>query len=99
MTLQESVDTLRTKVAKVNDLNSVLKFDCGADGTVVIDGKASPHTVELASRDDADVVITLSADNFAGIVTGKVNPGIAFVMGKIKVKGDKSPLLKLQKIL
>lgn len=99
MSLQDSIQTLRTKVATVNDMGSVLKFDCGTDGVVVIDGKVNPHTVELGARDDADVTITLSADTFAGIVDGKVNPGIAFVMGKIKVKGDKSPLLKLQKIL
>lgn len=99
MSLQESIQTLRTKVSVVSDLGSVLKFDCGSDGAVVIDGKVNPHTVNLDTRNDADVTITLSAETFAGIVEGKVNPGIAFVMGKIKVKGDKAPLLKLQKIL
>lgn len=99
MSFQESIETLRAKMAGVDDLGSVLKFDCGADGAAVIDGKAHPHTVEMSTRTDADVSITLSAETFAGIVSGKVNPGIAFVMGKIKVKGDKSPLLRLQKIL
>jgi putative sterol carrier protein len=99
MPLKESVDALRAKVAAVNDLNSVLKFDCGADGAVIIDGKVSPHSVDFGARDDADVVITLSAADFADIVSGKVNPRVAAVMGKIKVKGDKSPLLKLQEIL
>lgn len=99
MSLQTSIEILRSKVGSISDLGSVMAFDCGADGAVVIDGKVSPHTVDLATRADADVTITLTADTFAGIVEGKVNPGIAFVMGKIKVKGDKAPLLRLQKIL
>lgn len=99
MSLQESVVLLRTKVSKVNDLNCVLKFDCGADGTVIIDGKVQPHTVDFGARDDADVTIILTGENFSNIVSCKSNPGILFVMGKIKVKGDKTPLLKLQKLL
>jgi len=99
MSLEESVQVLRAKCAGVSELNSVLQFDCGADGVVTIDGMVNPPSVEIGARDGANVVIHLSAENFAGIVNGKVNPGIAFVMGKIKVKGDKAPLLKLQRIL
>lgn len=99
MSFQDSIRTLQNKVNTITDLGSVLKFDCGPEGAVVVDGKVTPHTVELSDRNDADVTITLSSDMFAKIVQGDVNPGVAFVMGKIKVKGDKSPLLKLQKIL
>jgi putative sterol carrier protein len=99
MSLQDSLATLQAKLVGVTDIGSVMKFDCGADGCVVIDGKANPVTASLGDRADADLVITLSADVFQEIMAGKVNPGIAFVMGKIKIKGDKSPLLKLQKIL
>lgn len=99
MALQDSIQLLQTKVDKVRDLNCVLRFDCGADGSVLLDGKAVPHTVSLSNRMEADVVIHLTADMFEKIVNGSVNPGVQFVMGKIKVKGDKTPLLKLQKLL
>ena len=99
MDMKEATELLRTKMASVNDLDAVLKFDCGADGVVVIDGKVNPHVVGTENRDDVACTVTLSPENFVGIITGKLNPGIAFVMGRIKVKGDKSGLMKLQKIL
>ena len=99
MTLAESVELLRSKLTKLSDLNQVLKFDCGADGVVVIDGKCNPPAVGTDNRNDVDVTVTLSAENFSKVVDGSLNPGIAFVMGKIKVKGDKAGLMKMQKVL
>lgn len=99
MSLHESIELLRKKLSGVTNLTQVLKFDCGPDGVVVIDGKASPPAISTADRSDVDVTVTLSAESFGKVVTGSLNPGIAFVMGKIKVKGDRSGLMALQKIL
>ncbi len=71
-----------------------LKFDCGADGVVVLaDGTAA--TVDR----DTDCTITLTADNLTKLLAGKLNPMTGVMMGKLKVSGDIGVAMKLGKLL
>lgn len=71
-----------------------MKFDCGADGVVVIDGAG-------VSTDDAaaDCVISLSKDDLEAMVAGELAPTAAFMQGKLKVHGDMSVAMQLSQIL
>mgnify|MGYP001412643571 FL=1 len=62
MDLQACTDTLRTRVGESSGLNATLKFDCGVDGVVFLDGAAMPNTVDNNDR-DADCTIGISKDN------------------------------------
>lgn len=71
-----------------------LKLDCGEDGMIVIqDG--------VLSREDAnaDCTILMSRGNLEKLVSGKLNPMTAFMMGKIKVSGDVSIAMRLGQLL
>lgn len=71
-----------------------LKFDCGADGVVVLaDGDVS--TIDR----DTDCTLRLSSENLAKLLTGKLNPMAAVMMGKIKISGDMSVAMKLSKLI
>jgi putative sterol carrier protein len=85
---------LREKVGSDCGLNATLKFDCGADGVIVIDGAATPNTVDNADR-DTDCTIALTAAALAELLSGELDPTTAFMTGKIKVSGDMSVALKL----
>lgn len=84
---------MRAKVA-ASEFEGVMKFDCGKDGVVVINGR------EVTRQDmEADCTITLSRKNLEKLVRGELNPMTAFLTGKIKVEGDLSVAMKLQTLL
>lgn len=98
MNLQECTETIRGKVGDNSGLDAVLKFDCGSDGLIVIDGVATPNTVSNADR-DADCSIAITLENLNALLTGQLNPVTGFMSGKFKVSGDMSVAMKLQKVV
>ena len=89
---------LRAKVGEQSGLNAVLKFDCGADGVAVIDGRATPTTGHNINR-DADCTVALPLATLADPISGELEPTTGFMMGKFKVSGDMSVALKLQRVI
>ncbi|MEX6723407.1 SCP2 sterol-binding domain-containing protein [Parapedomonas caeni] len=98
MSLAEITEGMRNRVGADAGLPKIIKFDFGADGIVRIDGKASPNVVDN-SDGPADCTVKVSMSDFKDIVSGKQNPQMAFMMGKLKVEGDMSIALQLGKIL
>lgn len=98
MDLNGATKALREKVGSDSGLGTTLKFDCGSDGVVVIDGAATPNTVH---NDDVETACTigLSMDTLGRLILRELEPTTAFMMGKLKVSGDMSVALKLQRLL
>jgi putative sterol carrier protein len=98
MDLQAATEQLRAKVGDSSGLNATLKFDCGADGVVVIDGVSVPNTVDNVDRDvDCTVAITLAT--LADLLSGELEPATGFMTGRFKVSGDMSVAMKLQRVV
>jgi len=97
MDLQTATDSFRSKVGDDSSLGATLKFDCGSDGVIVIDGASSPNTVDNTNR-ETDCTIALSLDTLGEMMSGELNPMNAFMTGKIQVTGDMGVALKLQKV-
>lgn len=93
MTIQDVADKMKAKVESAGFDRSV-KFDAGSDGVIVIDG-ASISTTDAP----ADCTIKLSLDDLESLIAGDLNPTMAFMTGKIKVEGDMSVAMALQKII
>ena len=89
---------LRAKVGESSGLGATLKFDCGADGVVVLDGKSVPNSVDNADR-ETDCTIAITRENLAALMSGELEPTTGFMMGKFKVSGDVSVALKLQRVV
>src|SRR5512134_1956466 len=97
MDLQSATDFFRNKVGDSSGLGATLKFDCGADGVIVIDGASTPNTVDNDNR-DTDCTITIATDTLGQLISGELNAMNAFMTGKMQVAGDMGVALKLQKI-
>ena len=98
MDLPAITQALRAKVGASSGLDATLKFDCGADGCVYVDGKSVPNSVDNGDR-DADCTIAISLENLAALVGGELEPATGFMMGKFKVAGDMSVALRLQRVV
>ncbi len=98
MDLQTCTETLRNKVGAASGLNATLKFDCGADGLVYVDGRAVPNTVDNVDR-EADCTIAITPANLAALLSGELDPTTGFMSGRFRVSGDMSVAMKLQRLV
>ncbi len=98
MNLEECTQAIRTKVGNDSGLDATLKFDCGDDGVIVIDGKSTPNTVSN-NNVDADCTVGITLDNLNAMLTGDLEPATGFMAGKLKVSGDMSVAMRLQRVI
>ena len=98
MDLQTCTESIRAKMGDSSGLNATLKFDCGADGVVYLDGKSVPNSVSNENK-DADCTVAITLANLGALLSGELEPATGFMMGKFKVSGDMSVALKLQRVV
>lgn len=98
MDISACTETLRGKVGADAGLGASLKFDCGTDGVVYIDGKATPNTVDNSNR-DADCTVGITLDNLAAMLKGELDPVSGFMTGKFTVAGDMSVAMRLNRVV
>jgi putative sterol carrier protein len=98
MDMQACTEALRGKMGGASGLNATLKFDCGADGVIFLDGRSTPNTVSNDDK-DADCTIAITLANLGALMTGELEPATGFMMGKFKVSGDMSVAMKLQRVV
>jgi putative sterol carrier protein len=86
-----------SKLAQFSELGAKLKFDFGTD-RLLVDGTQSPATI---SHDDgdADTTVVVSADDLTKIMNGQLDGTMAFMTGKLKVKGNTANAMKLASVL
>lgn len=91
-------DKIRSKMARAVGLSARVKFDFGEDGRLFVD---STQTPPLLSQDDseADVTFECTLETFEAILAGRQDPSLAFMMGKLKVRGSMGLAMKLNAIL
>jgi putative sterol carrier protein len=99
MTAKEFFDTLESRVdtSKTAGMNNSYIFDIEGAGKWKVDVQDGQVTV-TEGGEDADAVITTSAETFEKIARGEQNPTSAYMTGKLKVKGDMGAAMKLQKL-
>jgi putative sterol carrier protein len=87
----------RVDSSKVSGMNNSYLFDIADAGmwlVTVEDGVVSVREGE----GEADATISASNENFERILSGEQNATAAYMSGKLKIKGDMSAAMKLQKL-
>jgi putative sterol carrier protein len=94
-------ERLAKKPEVAKQINNAYQFDLTGDGggKWVVDLRKPSDHVSEGSIENPGVTVTMAATDFMAMVSGKLNGQMAFMQGKLKIKGDMSLALKLQQIL
>ncbi len=97
MTLQELTDTIRTRVTHADSLDATAKLVTDL-GVVFIDAHQSPAVVSNEDQ-PADTELHVNVKDLERMATGDLNPMMAFMTGKLKVKGDMGVAMKMGQVM
>jgi putative sterol carrier protein len=94
-------ENLRANPEKVAGMNGVFQFDLGGENGGVWHvslANGDGHVAE-GPAENPGVTISMAADDFVALTEGKLDGTMAFMSGKLKVKGDMGLAMKLQTLL
>ncbi len=94
MTIFEGI---QERAAKADAIGNSLKFNFGEE-VIHIDGTGDQNVVTKEDK-EADCTVKITEENFKALVSGDLNPMMAFMSGKIKIDGDMGVAMKLQSLL
>ena len=100
MTTQEFFESLAAKAdtSQTAGMNNSYAFDIEGAGQWTVKVSDGAVSVESGVADGADCTISTSQEVFDKIIAGQQNPTSAYMMGKLKLKGDMGAAMKLQKL-
>jgi len=92
---------LQANPAKAANMNATYQFDLSGDdgGTYHIVLKDGQGEAGAGAPENPNITITMAAGDFVDLSTGKLDGTMAFMSGKIKIKGDMGLAMKLQSVL
>lgn len=100
MEFDQIVDEVRNRANDLSELNHTVLFDLEDTGKILIDATGDEVVVTPnPDDDDAETTLVMSPENLQKLISGELNPMIAFTMGKLKIFGSKGIALKLSSLL
>lgn len=93
-TLADITQRIGAGLAGQEGLDRTVKVDLKGEGVIFIDGRT-------VSNDDApaDCTLVVSLDDLVALAKGALDPAMALMRGRLKVKGDMSVAMKLPALL
>jgi putative sterol carrier protein len=82
-------------------MNAIYAFDLNGEspGQYHISIKDGSADVGEGAPANPNITITMKSEDFVDLATGKLDGTMAFMSGKIKIKGDMGLAMKLQSVL
>ncbi len=92
---------LKAKLDICKAINAVIEFQLAGDGggNWMVDLTGPSAAVREGGATNPRVTLLMAAPDFVAMMTGTLNAQMAFLTGKLKVKGDMGIALKLGQLL
>jgi putative sterol carrier protein len=87
----------RADRSKLDGIDHTYLFEVADEGTWLVSVRDGTLRVTEGAG-DADVTISLSGETFEALAARKQSPAVAYMRGRLKVKGDTGAAMKLQKL-
>lgn len=98
MNLASCTEAIRAKTGTDSGLDASVRFDCGAEGSIYIDGKTVPNSVSNSTA-QADCTISISIEDLTALLNGELDPATGFMTGRLRVAGDMGVAMRLQSVI
>lgn len=98
MSLEPIISQFQNKMKTHPDFRGSVKFDLGADGMLLVDASKRPGVITQGDG-EANLILTLSKDLLNGLLAGTKDPNVAYLTGKLKIKGPMGLAMKLNAFL
>ncbi len=97
MSIDTILEGMKAQAAASDALGASIKFQLD-DDVIVIDGTGDSNVVSREDK-ETDCTIETSSEVFEQLQSGDLNPMMAVMSGKIKIKGDMGVAMKLQSLI
>ncbi|MEZ4901885.1 MAG: SCP2 sterol-binding domain-containing protein [Spirosomataceae bacterium] len=93
MSLQSLTERIQTLIGTDSGLDATFKFITD-EGIISVDTKQIPNMI---TNDDLETecAMEISTKNALDLLSGELNPMMAYMMGKLKIKGDMAVAMKI----
>ncbi len=91
------LEQINAQAQNVAPIGARIKFVID-DNNILIDGSGEKNIVTLDDA-EADTLIICSAETLLKLKSGDLNPMMAVMTGKVKIKGDMGLAMKLQSLI
>ena len=91
------IEQIKAQASNIDPLGASFKFVLD-DQPIFIDGNGEENIVSNEDK-EADCTITTSIETLEKLRSGELNPMMAVMGGKIKIKGDMGLAMKLQSLI
>ncbi|MBP2290958.1 SCP2 sterol-binding domain-containing protein [Azospirillum rugosum] len=104
--VEDILRELQARSTSFRGLKANVRFAMEDDAVVRVDARETPVAIRReedvsknGAAEDADCTIRISAENLKKLMDGRLNPMLAFTMGKLKVDGSMGVAMKLAQLL
>ena len=95
--IDQVINQITEQASNISPLGATFKFILD-DNPIFIDGTGETNVVSAEDK-EAECTITTSVETLQKLKSGDLNPMMAVMSGKIKIKGDMGLAMKLQSLV